>query len=71
MPEQTPIRTEDKTDFRLALERTINMHCMENGSNTPDFVLAQFLTDCLTAFDKATQYREAWYGRESEAKRLL
>ena len=33
----------------------------------PDFILAEYLTDCLRAFDKATVRREEWYGRkESE-----
>ena len=63
MPEQTPAISGDKTEFRSALEHTINCHSMENGSNTPDFVLSQYLSDCLAAFDKATQHREAWHGR--------
>ena len=63
MPEQTPAISGDKTEFRIALEHTINYRSMENGSNTPDFVLAQYLADCLAAFDKATQHREGWHGR--------
>ena len=62
---QVPAISGDKTEFRKALEHTINCHSMENGSNTPDFVLAQYLMDCLSAFDKASQHREAWYGRTS------
>jgi hypothetical protein len=41
----------------------INRHCAENGSNTPDFILAQYLVDCLRAFDGAVMARERWYGR--------
>jgi len=63
MEDQTPAISGDTTEFRKALEHTINCHSAENGSNTPDFVLAQYLTECLAAFDKATQHREAWYGR--------
>lgn len=51
------------TVFRTKLEGLINANCMENGSDTPDFVLAQFLADSLTAFDRATQARETWYAR--------
>ena len=36
----------------------------ENESNTPDFILAQYLESCLTAFNTATQQRENWYGRD-------
>lgn len=33
----------------------------ENGSNTPDYILADFLEDCLAAFDKALKARNEWY----------
>ena len=63
MPEQTPAISGDKTEFRSALEHTINCHSMEYCSNTPDFILAQYLEDCLCAFEKAMQHREAYFGR--------
>lgn len=50
--------------FRRALEHLINRECMENGSNTPDFILAAYLGDSLAAFDKAVARREEWYGRD-------
>ena len=58
----TPTFDNDSSEFRKGLEHTINCHSMENGSNTPDFVLSQYLSDCLAAFDKATQHRAAYYG---------
>lgn len=39
------------TNFRSDLEILINTHSMENGSNTPDFILAHFLTEQLRLFD--------------------
>ena len=57
-------------DFRLELEILINKHSMENGSDTPDFLLAEYLTDCLNAFDKTMQKREKWYGREINRTKL-
>jgi hypothetical protein len=53
----------DETSFREALERLVNAHSRENGSNTPDFILAEYLCTCLAAFDVATRRREQWYGR--------
>lgn len=50
--------------LRVEIEHAINRCSAENGSNTPDFILAEFLTDCLEAYDKATAVREKWYGRE-------
>ena len=49
-------------EFRGQLENLINSCSLENRSNTPDFILAEYLTDCLRAFDKALQAREQWYG---------
>lgn len=45
-------------DFRKELEHLINRHSLENGSNTPDFVLANFLCNCLAAFDAAVNRRD-------------
>lgn len=50
-------------ELRKQIERAINSTSSENGSDTPDFILAEYLTNCLTAFDKATIAREKWYGR--------
>lgn len=51
-------------EFREDLETLINRQSMENRSNTPDFILAQFLVQCLISFDTAVQQRETWYGRD-------
>jgi len=48
--------------LRKGLEELLNEHSAENGSNTPDFILAAYLTDCLATFDKVTRAREDWYG---------
>lgn len=46
------------------LAAVLNKHNMENGSNTPDFVLADYLIECLVAFDRFTKKRERWYGHQ-------
>jgi hypothetical protein len=56
-----------KPEFRADIEHLINRHSMENGSDTPDFILATYLCDCLEAFDKAAKHREAWYGRGNKS----
>lgn len=43
---------------------TLNRHSAENASNTPDYILAQYLLGCLAAFNTAVQQRESWYGRD-------
>lgn len=37
-------------EFRQDLEFIINCNSLENGSNTPDFILAEFLYNCFSAF---------------------
>ena len=50
-----------RPSFKQALSTLINQYSKENGSDTPDFILAKFLTDSLKAFNKATNRREEWY----------
>jgi len=51
----------EKETFLSELSSLINRHCKENESNTPDFVLAQYMNDCLNAFTRATMKRDAWW----------
>lgn len=50
------------SDFKRDLEVLINKHSMENGSNTPDFILAQYLQGCLDNFGTVMETRDKWYG---------
>jgi hypothetical protein len=49
------------------LSELLNRFSAENGSGTPDFLLAEYLLACLSAYDKAVQAREEWYGRHRVA----
>lgn len=48
--------------LRYEIEKAVNRVSAENGSNTPDFILADYLVSCLAAFDRAVTHRERWYG---------
>lgn len=61
---------QEKDEFEKELESLINRHCMENPSNTPDFILAQYMRGCLEAFNTAVQQRETWYGRDARPGRI-
>lgn len=50
--------------FRTELEQLLNQYNRENGSDTPDFILADYLFNCLLHFDRAVNEREKWYGRK-------
>lgn len=51
-------------NFCDELAAVLNRHSKENGSNTPDFILADYLEMCLAAFDATSRARERWYGKE-------
>jgi hypothetical protein len=46
--------------FRKDIEHAINRHSMENGSNTPDFILAEYLVNCLDAWERGISERNRW-----------
>lgn len=53
----------DKESFTRELAALLNKHSVENISNTPDFILADYLVGCLNAFNKASVRREQWFGQ--------
>ena len=60
--------------FEKELEGLINRYSKENVSSTPDFVLAEYLSACLAAFETGVRRRDQWYGRDpkpTEAEQKL
>src|ERR1043166_7048038 len=57
------VTNEEKVGFKDQLTHLINFHSLEGGSATPDFLLADYLVQCLAVFDVTIAHREAWYGR--------
>jgi hypothetical protein len=57
--------TEFQSQFEKDLTRLINQYSVENISNTPDYILAQYLNRCLSAFNTGVQQRETWYKRDA------
>ena len=54
---------EKEKTFEQELSALINAHSLESGSDTPDFILAQYMSDCLETFNQAMINRSAWYTR--------
>lgn len=44
------------------LQALLNRHSMENASDTPDFLLAEFMDRALDAWNEVTRKRDAWHG---------
>ncbi len=51
-----------KNGLEKKLADLINVECRENDSNTPDFLLAEFMMNCLDAFELISNKREVWFG---------
>lgn len=52
------------------IRRVLNLYSQENQSDSPDFILATYLTSCLNAFNFAVRRRDEWhdfkpFGRET------
>ena len=58
--------TIDGRSFQEKLRDLINFESRENGSDTPDFILAQYLMSCLLTFDKTVRDRDRWYRAEGK-----
>ena len=51
-----------KKEFKKELESLIYTYCMDTDSDTPDYILAEYMGSCLKAFNKATRERDAHLG---------
>jgi hypothetical protein len=47
--------------FEKELEELINKYSKENDSDTPDFILATYISECLIAYARAVNDRDEWY----------
>ena len=50
----------ESSAFQDEIRAVITKHSKENGSNTPDFILAEYLVRCLEAFDYAVRCRRVY-----------
>lgn len=54
----------DKTkrgDLVRDIAKVINKHSVENSCDTPDFMLAEYLVQCLAVFSGITNQRDSWH----------
>jgi hypothetical protein len=53
--------------LHVELQQLLNRVSRENRSDTPDYILANFMIGCLASYEQATNARECWYGRKTVA----
>lgn len=51
-----------ESTFEKELECLINKYSVENGSDTPDFIIAEFMSNCLVAYQQVVTKRDKWFG---------
>lgn len=49
------------SDFQKELMTLLDRYCIENESDTPDFILSQYMRECLNSYNVATLARDRWY----------
>lgn len=54
------------SEFEKELSDLINRHSIENETDTPDFILAEYLNNCLTNFRTIMNSRKKWYGGKND-----
>lgn len=64
VPEAVSSPAPQRSRFEEELRWALNANSKENGSNTPDIVLAQALAGFLTVLDTAIKARDRLYGVE-------
>lgn len=57
-----PQKDDPNDNFFEELRQLINRYSKENGSNTPDYMLAEYLNGCLGIFNRTVMQRSKWYG---------
>jgi hypothetical protein len=60
----TQSKEQEAPGFRKELTALVNRHSLENESDTPDFILADFLIRALQAFDQGVRSRTEWFREE-------
>jgi len=48
--------------FEEELRHIINCNSVENDSDTPDYLLAQYLVACLDTYRTTVRARDEWFG---------
>lgn len=59
---QARIDAEESPGFQTELTSLLNRYSAENASGTPDFILAQFMTEVLKTYNEAVSQRAKWRG---------
>ncbi len=57
--------------FSRELAALINRYSIDNAASTPDFVLAEYMTQCLVSYFAANKACEKWHNKKVERERAV
>lgn len=58
--ENTPV-DEKYEQLIKDIAAVVNRHSLENRSDTPDFLLAEYMLGCLTVYENTVSVRKNWF----------
>jgi hypothetical protein len=61
MDDKAKATTVKRPSFEQELTSLINSYSKENDSDTPDYILGEYMRKCLDAFNEATIQRDKWW----------
>ena len=57
------IKDEKYEALTREISSVLNKYIQENRSNTPDYMLAEFMLGCLNVYENTISKREVWFNR--------
>ena len=57
------------SDFQKDLEGLLNIHSIENRTDTPDFILAEYVVESLRALEHHHHAKKCWFSPEMKNPR--
>lgn len=66
LPKEVLERISTKESVCRGFASVINSHSLEKSSDTPDFILAEYLWDCLQAYHTLAGSRVEYYKQDAQ-----
>jgi len=60
--DETHVFIRNRKQLVSDIASALNKNCAENESDTPDFILAEYLVGCLESYETCKRANERWYG---------
>ena len=55
-------QTKNKESLKRELSKIMNIHGIDTACSTPDYILAEYLIDCLKSYKKMDDANRTWHG---------